>query len=216
MSKNDTDNSFTTQNENTSGSEQHTKQSTKSAKTDMVLYKKGEKPAFINICTFTRPVYTAYLRGIEPKGKSALIIFFMAVCVLSMALGISINRLDIVGIALVALIFCGLSLGQPWMMARSRTDTMQQRYHQYQKNITRFYDDHMSMQNLTAHVEASASYDEITRIKETEDFIYMYVGKSCYFVIKTGFSKGEDEIEKFKDFISQKAPDAKNQLKVSR
>lgn len=173
-----------------------------------------EKPRFTNVCTFTKPVYTAYLRGIEPKGKTIVLVLCMAACIMVIAVGVSAGvRLDIIGAGLLGLVVCGLSFGQPWMMARSKTTSVEQQYGKAQRNVTRFYDDHMVMQNLTANVEATALYTDIGRIKESEDFVYLYVGKHCYFAILTGFSRGEGEIEPFKKFIEERAVNAKGHLR---
>ncbi len=185
-----------------------------SAEVEVVRDAKKEKPRFVNVCTFTKPVYTAYLRGIEPKGKTAAFVFFMAICVMVIAVGISVGvRLDIIGAGLLGFVVCGLGLGQPWMMARSKTTNTEQQYGELQRNVTRFYDDRMVMQNLTANVEAMARYVDIRRVKESEDFIYLYVGKHCYFAILTGFTRGEDEVIPFKAFIQERAVNAKGRLK---
>ncbi|MCI8468715.1 MAG: YcxB family protein [Eggerthellaceae bacterium] len=184
-------------------------QSKKAASKAIVLAQKREEPLFVNICTLTKPVYTAYLRGIEPKGKTALIVVFMAISVLVMGYGAAVGwRVDIIGFGLFGLIICGLAMGQPWMMAYSKTQTAQERYGGSQKNITRFYEDRMVMQNVSAHVEAEASYEDVTRLKETEDFFYLEVGKVYYFAIKTGFKGGEERIGAFRSFITGKAVNA--------
>lgn len=181
----------------------------------IVLASKKEKPIFSNICTFTKPVYTAYLRGIEPRFKTGIIVFFMAVSVLVMAYGITLDwRLDIIGTGLFGLIICGLAMGQPWMMANSKMQTTEQRYGGPQKNITRYFNDHMVMQNLSAHVEAGANYTDIDKLKETEDFFYMAVGKVYYFAIKTGFEGGEEKISSFREFIAEKAVNAQGSFNM--
>ena len=89
----------------------------------------------------------------------------------------------------------------------------EQRYGEFQRNVTRFYDDCMAMQNLTANVEAVADYADVKKVKETEDFIYLFVGRYCYFAILTGFTRGEGEIADFKAFIRKRAVNAKFRLK---
>lgn len=172
------------------------------------------KPCFTNTCTFTKPVHIAYLRGIEPKAKTAILVFFMALSVMLIALGVGVGvRLDIIGAGLLGCVVCGLAFGQPWMMARSKTMNIEHQYGAPQRNITRFYENHMVMQNLTADVDATALYTDIKRLRETDDFIYLYVGKYCYFAIKTGFTRGEEEIAPFKKFIQERAVNAKGCLK---
>ena len=125
--------------------------------TAMVLNRKKDKPRFTNICTFTKPVYTAYLRGIESKWKTVAFGFGMAVSVLIIAYGVAIGvRLDIIGAGLLGCVMCGLGFGQPWMIARTKVTNTESQYGKLQQNITRFYEDRMAMQNLTAGVEAIA------------------------------------------------------------
>ena len=175
---------------------------------------KKEKPRFTNICTFTKPVYRAYLQGAESGLKKAAFVVFIAISVLILAYGVMMGgRLDFIGVGLFGCVICGLGFGQPWMIARMKTANTKQKYGKFQKNITRFYEDHMAMENVTAGVEAVAPYSDIKRVKETEDFIYLYVGKYCYFAIMTGFTRGEEEIPEFKQFISERAVNAKGRLK---
>lgn len=172
-----------------------------------------EKPLFTNICTFTKPVYTAYLRGIESKGKTVIFSFGMVVSILVLAYGVAIGmRLDIIGAGLLGCIVCGLGFGMPWMIARTKVADMESRFGKPQRNITRFYENQMVLLNETARVEAAAQYTDITKVTQTDDFIYMYVGNKCYFAILTGFSRGEQEIDNFKAFIKEKAVNAKIRL----
>lgn len=172
------------------------------------------RPRFANACTFTKPVYTAYLRGMEPKWKTPLTVVALAACVMVVALGVSVGlRLDIMGAGLLGCVVCGLVFGQPWMMARSKTMAVEQRYGEFQRNVTRFYDDCMVMHNLTANVEAVATYVDVRKVRETEDFIYLFVGKYCYFAILTGFSGGGDEVAEFREFVRQQAVNAKIRMK---
>lgn len=173
-----------------------------------------EKPRFTNLCTFTKPVYAAYLRGIEPRWKMPVLVFCIAVCVMFIAFGVSVGvRLDIIGAGLLGCVACGLALAQPQMMAYSKTANAQQRYGECQRNVTRFYDERITMENLTAHAEATAAWSEVDRIKETEDFIYFYVGKRCYCAILTGFTCGEEELDAFRAFVTERAQNAKGCLK---
>lgn len=189
----------------------------KKSKNAIVLASKEEQPEFVNICTLTKPVYTAYLRGIEPNWKKPVTIFFMAIGVLIIAYAATLGwRLDYVAIGLFIVIFCGLAMGQPWMMARSKTNTAEERFGGPQKNITRFYNDRMAMQNMSAGVEAEAPYTDINKLKETEDFFYMYVGRYCYFAIKTGFIHGEEQIDAFREFISKKAVNANGHFNTTK
>lgn len=172
-----------------------------------------EKPRFVNLCTFTKPVYAAYLRGVEPRWKTPVLVVVIAVCVMFIAFGVSVGvRLDIMGAGLLGCVACGLAIAQPWMMAYSKIANAQQRYGECQRNVTRFYDDRMTMVNLTANAQATALYTDIRKIRETEDFIYLHVGKYCYCAILTGFSRGDGDVDAFREFISEQAVNAKGRL----
>lgn len=103
-----------------------------------------------------------------------MLVLCMAACIMVIAVGVSAGvRLDIIGAGLLGLVVCGLSFGQPWM-ARSKTaQAWSSSMERLSRNVTRFYDDHMVMQNLTANVEAAALYTDVGRIKESEDFVYL-------------------------------------------
>lgn len=173
-----------------------------------------EKPCFVNLCTFTKPVYAAYLRGVEPRWKMPVLVAGIAICVMIIALGVSVGvRLDIMGAGLLGCVACGLALAQPWMMAYSKIANTQQRYGECQRNVTRFYDDRMTMVNLTANAQATALYVDIKKVRETEDFIYLHVGKHCYCAILTGFTRDGGEVDAFRNFICERAVNAKVRLR---
>ena len=175
-----------------------------------------EKPVYINLCTFTRDVYKMYLKGSRSKWTDiiAWVMLVVFACIIVFGVGWGI-RLDIIGAGLGGCLVCSLIVAQPWFLARAKIAKTEIAYGGPQKNSTRFYEDHMTMMNLSAQAEATAEYTEITRLRETEDFIFMYVGRACYFALLTGFTKGEDEIQGFKEFIVERAVNAtKNDIKM--
>ena len=169
---------------------------------------------FVNSCTFTRAVYREYLRGAQPRSKTIIMSIAITLFVFFLAIGINFGMdLPMIALSLMGIAATSLIFAQPWMLAVFRTDKAKMRYGEFQHNVTYFYEDGLLMNNINADAQAYAYYTDIRELKESEDFIYMFVNKACYFAILTGFAGGEEEIPEFRKFIAEKAVNAKNGLK---
>jgi len=183
----------------------------KQAKRKHAKFAQGAR--FVNTCTFTKPVYRAYLRGAQSRTKTVTVSVFMVAFIMMLAIGINFGMdLRMIAVSILGIVATSLVYAQPWMIAIARTDKAKQRYGTYQRNVTYFYEDGLLMNNISADAQAYAYYTDIRELKETDDFIYMFVNKACYFAILTGFKGGEEQIPEFRKFIAEKAVNAKNGL----
>ena len=177
-----------------------------------------DETIFENKFEYTQPLlkelYKGMLKWDKRRRMNMIFIYVLlginiAMCIVFTVMGnFDIFKLLIISLALLAAVVIFRAL-EPVILSRSVMKNYQKRYNEPMDVYTTFDEDYMTTHDVSlgATAQKSISYESISSVHESENFIVLRLDKrQVMSILKTGFIKGN--LDDFRTFIMRKIHEA--------
>lgn len=177
-----------------------------------------DETIFENKFEYTQPLlkelYKGMLKWDKRRRLNMIFIYVLlginiAMCIVFTAMGnYDIFKLLLISLALLAAVVIFRAL-EPVILSRSVMKSYQKRYNEPMDVYTTFDEDYMTTHDVSlgATAQRALTYDSISSVHESENFIVLRLDKrQVMSILKTGFIKGN--VDDFRTFIMRKIHEA--------